>query len=98
MKLYRNTRTNEITEANSADAVELGEFGPLIQWHGGDCPVPHDAILIAYFRGRPPYFGNAIWSGLPERAKQFVWHHAPSGPRNRSAADIVGYRMLEVKS
>jgi hypothetical protein len=100
VKLYRNAKNHiwsddQIWAAHeSTDGFDfVGTFGPLIPWDGGDCPLPPDTQIIAYFRNRRPYVGQAIWPDMPESAKPFMWHHAPSGPRTDPAADIVAYRI-----
>jgi hypothetical protein len=71
----------------------IGTFGPWTPWAGGDCPLPPETPIIAYFRDRRPYVGPAIWPDMRAKAKPFMWHHAPSGPRTEPGSDIVAYRV-----
>jgi len=91
--IYRDTETNTIHETHGEGRVAIGNYEQWIEWRGGECPVPHDTQIIAYFRGRRPYVGPAIWPAMASRAKPFMWHHAPSGPRTDPASDSVAYRV-----
>lgn len=91
--VYRDTATNALTDAPADGREYVGTYGELINWQGGDCPVPPDTEVIAYFRGRRPYLGPAIWPDMPASAKPFIWHHAPMGKRTDPKADIVAYRV-----
>lgn len=72
--------------------VAFSEFGPVLAWGGGECPVDPSAIVRCFFRGRRPYVGEALFSGLSDAAKGAMWHHAPYGPRICPSYDIVGYQ------
>lgn len=69
------------------------KFGPVINWHGGDCPVEPSQVVMMFFRGRPPYIGKAIWPHMPDRAKASIWQHAPAPGRTDSAYDVIAYRV-----
>ena len=71
----------------------MSEYGPLIGWNGGECPVPPDTQVRCFFRGRNPYSGPAIWPQLRDEDQATMWHHAPSGRRFDPAADIVAYQV-----
>ena len=55
-------------------------YGPWIEWHGGDCPVPFDTLVEA-----------ALRSGFllgPRSAARYAWNHL--GTRT----DIIAYRTV----
>ena len=55
-------------------------YGPWIEWHGGDCPVPFDTLVEV-----------ALHSGLlpgPRSAARYAWNHL--GTRT----DIIAYRTV----
>jgi hypothetical protein len=83
--------------ANSAPDWVSGpahmEFGPLIPWAGGECPLPHDKVVRCLFRGREPYIGEAIWPLMPEKFKEMMWQHAPYKARTDPQQDIVAYQV-----
>jgi hypothetical protein len=73
---------------------EREQFGPLISWAGGDCPVHPDTRVKALFRGRQPYVGPAIRREMPKEAQENMWQHAPAGGnRFDPKYDIVGYQV-----
>ena len=55
-------------------------YGPWIEWHGGECPVPPDTIVEVKFRS------GAI--GLEHRAGGYRWGQADH------SSDIVEYRTV----
>ena len=69
------------------------EYGPIIEWAGGECPVSPSTDVRCIFRGRRPYVGKAIWDGLPNNAQKVMWHHAPAPGRSNPASDIVAYQV-----
>lgn len=55
-------------------------YGPWIDWHGGECPVPLDTLVEVKYR-------NGTVRG-PGRASGFEWDHIGS------RGDIVSYRTI----
>lgn len=66
--------------------------GPLMPWHGGDCPVDAAQIVRCYFRGRRPYVGQAIPPEIPKGSE--MWAHAPAKGRTDPRFDIVAYQVM----
>jgi hypothetical protein len=69
------------------------EFGPLVQWAGGDIPVGPDVLVRCLFRGRRPYIGRARYEGHSDTAASNMWKHAPAPGRSDPNADIVAYQV-----
>ena len=55
-------------------------YGPWIEWHGGDCPVPPDTMVEVKLRS-----GKVLG---PDHAFNYYWHHDDDG------GDIVEYRTV----
>lgn len=73
--------------------TDQAQYGPLVEWHGGACPVDPNIQVRCFFRGRRPYVGPAIWPQLRGEDQAIMWQHAPHGRRTDPAADIVAYQV-----
>jgi hypothetical protein len=78
-----------IWATGAPDAV----FGPLVPWHGGECPVDANMVVRCIFRGRRPYIGPAIWPDYPKGKEAAMWAHAPFPGRPNPDGDIVAYQV-----
>lgn len=67
-------------------------FGPIYQWRGGPCPVPHNSFVRCLFRKRLPYIGLAINPEFPARLADQMWQHVPYPGRNNPGSDIVAFQ------
>lgn len=72
------------------------QFGPVIAWGGGECPVSPDAIVRLHFRGRAPYVGEALHKSVPDHLKCGIWQHAPAPGRNDPNMDVIAYQVWNV--
>lgn len=59
-------------------------WGPVIEWHGGPCPIK--------FGSWRAIRRNGSFIGSPTAAKKFRWSHA-TGPTNSKDWDIVSYQV-----
>lgn len=69
------------------------QFGPIIPWTGGKCPVDPNAIVRLHFRGRGPYVGEAIHKPIPKHLQGSIWKHAPAPGRDDPAFDVIAYQV-----
>lgn len=76
------------------DEPDQEQFGPIIPWSGGNCPLPIYQRVKVHFRGRAPYVGPAIRRDFPKAAQENMWNHAPAGGgRIDPMYDIIGYQV-----
>jgi len=62
----------------SKPATQAGEW---IEWKGGECPIPDDALHQVCFR-------DGVKSGIDDTPADWGWSHSGS------SSDIVAYRLL----
>jgi hypothetical protein len=81
----------------SSDNVP-SQFGPLIEWHGGDCPVHPDTVVRFHYRNGRSGIDFAIpqdlREGLAAKYADLIWMHAPLPGRSKPENDIVAYEVL----
>lgn len=70
------------------------QFGPVIPWAGGECPVHPSAIVRLHFRGRNPYVGTAFWDGMPPSLQPSIWLHAPAPGRSDPNCNVIAYQVM----
>ena len=70
------------------------QFGPIIAWSGGECPVHPNTIVRLHFRARGPYVGEAIHKPIPEHLRDGIWQHAPAVGRTSADFDVIAYQVL----
>lgn len=54
----------------------------MIEWHGGECPVPSDTVVVVRFRCMSV-------PSRPREASEFTWSHTGG------IGDVMGYRVFE---
>lgn len=73
------------------------QFGPAIEWAGGECPVHPDTVVKFWYRNGRSGVGRAIPDDM--RAEplaayaHLIWHHAPMPGRAKPENDIVAYQV-----
>lgn len=76
------------------------QFGPLIPWGGGECPVHQDAVVKFHYRNGNSGVGKAIPDSMREAPASaysyLIWHHAPLPGRAKPQNDIVAYQVFHV--
>lgn len=74
------------------------QFGPLIPWRGGECPVHPDKIVRMHYRNGRSGVGRAIPEAMREAPASayahLIWHHAPLPGRAKPENDIVAYQVM----
>lgn len=74
------------------------QFGPVIPWEGGDCPVHPDTPVRFIYRDGKSGEGLAIpgnfRKGAMAKYANLIWHHAPMPARTKPENDIIAYQVL----
>jgi hypothetical protein len=73
------------------------QFGPVIDWRGGNCPVDPDTVVRFHYRDGRSGIGRAIPDDMrvPPAAQyvHLIWRHAPLPGRANPQRDIIAYQV-----